>query len=135
MGKKDLTSKNGTPKSRATKPALEAKANGSKRPAVLLPEPVITAPPSAETQHAGTNGDAALVSQPATRPKAPARRKLGAPRVVAPAFTDSDVALRAYFLSERRRIHGLPGDEHQDWIEAERQLQSESAPKPKAKGA
>jgi hypothetical protein len=48
----------------------------------------------------------------------------------APAYTQEDVALRAYFISEKRRAHGLPGDEHQDWIEAERQLAAEAA-KPK----
>ena len=134
MGKKDLTSNDGTPKRRATKPAPEAKANGSRRPAVVLPEPVI-APLSAKTPDGGSNGGAATVSKPAFKPKAPARKRLGAPRVVAPAFTDSDVALRAYFLSEKRRMQGLPGDERQDWIEAERQLQSENAPNPNSKRA
>jgi hypothetical protein len=62
-------------------------------------------------------------AKPATRtpkPKVPAT----------PAYTQEDVALRAYFISEKRRNHGLPGDEHQDWLEAERQLASEST-KPK----
>lgn len=44
----------------------------------------------------------------------------------APAYTQDDVALRAYFIAEKRRAHGLPGSEHQDWIEAERQLAAES---------
>jgi hypothetical protein len=48
----------------------------------------------------------------------------------APAYTQEDVALRAYFISEKRRNHGLPGDEHQDWLEAERQLAAENV-KPK----
>lgn len=43
----------------------------------------------------------------------------------APAYTHEDVALRAYFISEKRRHHGQPGDEHQDWLEAERQLAAE----------
>ena len=51
----------------------------------------------------------------------------------APSFTREDVALRAYFLSEKRRNQGLPGDEHQDWIEAERQLLMESAGTKKVK--
>ena len=45
------------------------------------------------------------------------------PGTVRPAR--EDIALRAYFISERRRSLGLPGDEHQDWIEAERQLMAE----------
>ena len=40
-------------------------------------------------------------------------------------FTQDDIALRAYFLSEKRREHGLAGDQHQDWLEAERQLREE----------
>src|SRR5690348_14534744 len=44
-----------------------------------------------------------------------------------PAYTRDDVALRAYFISEKRRARGLPGDEHQDWLEAERQLLAESS--------
>jgi hypothetical protein len=34
--------------------------------------------------------------------------------------------LRAYFISEKRRNLGLPGNEHHDWLEAERQLAAES---------
>jgi len=33
--------------------------------------------------------------------------------------------LRAYFIAEKRRQCGQNGDEHQDWVEAERQLRSE----------
>jgi hypothetical protein len=32
------------------------------------------------------------------------------------------VALRAYFISERRRNLGIPGDETSDWVQAEREL-------------
>ena len=59
----------------------------------------------------------------AKKPKAPAK---------ASAYTNEDVALRAYFISEKRRAHGLPGDEHQDWLEAEHQLAAESATPKKA---
>ncbi len=48
------------------------------------------------------------------------------------AYTRDDVALRAYFIAEKRQAHGLPGDEHQDWVEAERQLASESTRSRKA---
>jgi len=61
-----------------------------------------------------------------TKPKAPA----------APSYTHEDVALRAYFIAEKRRSQGIHGDEHQDWLEAERQLLAESAkPAKKAKKA
>jgi hypothetical protein len=36
------------------------------------------------------------------------------------------VALRAYFISERRKAEGREGDSMSDWLEAERQLLTES---------
>ncbi len=47
-----------------------------------------------------------------------------------PLYTRDDIALRAYFIAEKRRAHGHHGDEHQDWVEAERQLAAEGV-KPK----
>jgi hypothetical protein len=52
-----------------------------------------------------------------------------------PAFSREDIALRAYFISEKRRAQGISGDEHQDWIEAERQLLTENGKPKKAKKA
>jgi hypothetical protein len=40
--------------------------------------------------------------------------------------SDEAVRLRAYFISERRRRFALPGDAESDWLEAKRQLLSES---------
>lgn len=39
--------------------------------------------------------------------------------------SSNDIALRAYFISENRRLQGLPGDESNDWLEAERQIAAE----------
>ena len=44
-------------------------------------------------------------------------------------ITIEDISLRAYFIAERRKIHGLHGDETADWVEAERQLLIEAAKK------
>jgi len=97
------------------KPAAPVKAVSLAKPAA----PVKRAPkPAAKTKSART---------PNAKKKRAARP--------GPAFTRDDVALRAYFISEKRRAHGLPGDEHQDWIEAERQLVAESAGRKKAKKA
>ena len=38
------------------------------------------------------------------------------------SVTTEDISLRAYFIGERRRHLGLPGDPESDWLEAERQL-------------
>lgn len=69
--------------------------------------------------------------------KKPAVKKTAAAKAAAPkkaaSYTQDDVALRAYFIAEKRRKLGLPGDPHSDWVEAERQLAAESRPKTKAR--
>ena len=42
--------------------------------------------------------------------------------------TDEQIRLRAYFISERRHRLRLPGDASSDWLEAKRQLLSETGP-------
>jgi hypothetical protein len=44
-------------------------------------------------------------------------------------FSNHDVALRAYYIAERRRKLDLPGDEMGDWVEAERELRQEARKK------
>jgi hypothetical protein len=39
--------------------------------------------------------------------------------------TSEQVALRAYFIGERRRTLGIHGDETSDWVAAERELLAE----------
>ena len=39
--------------------------------------------------------------------------------------SSEQVALRAYFIGERRRNMGIPGDETSDWVEAEREISEE----------
>jgi hypothetical protein len=46
-----------------------------------------------------------------------------------PAPSDEAIRLRAYFISERRRRFALPGDAESDWLEAKRQLLSETGPR------
>jgi len=40
--------------------------------------------------------------------------------------TDEQIQMRAYFISERRRRFDLPGDANTDWLEAKRQLLTET---------
>ena len=40
--------------------------------------------------------------------------------------SDEAIRIRAYFISERRRRFGLPGDADSDWLEAKRQLLSQT---------
>jgi hypothetical protein len=43
--------------------------------------------------------------------------------------SDDAIRLRAYFISERRRRFALPGNAESDWVEAKRQLLSETGPR------
>lgn len=40
------------------------------------------------------------------------------------SVTSGEIALRAYYLAERRRHLGLPGDPESDWLQAERELRN-----------
>lgn len=58
----------------------------------------------------------------ATKPKAAPVKKAAAAIVI----TGEDIALRAYYIAERRQKMGWPGDSTNDWVEAERQLRAEA---------
>jgi hypothetical protein len=67
---------------------------------------------------------------PAAGSKRPRRSSKGKPGMkLLKSTTDlptyEQVQLRAYFISERRRKLGLPGDENHDWLAAERELRAE----------
>jgi len=47
------------------------------------------------------------------------------PKLIVHLPTYEQVQLRAYFISERRRKLGLPGDESHDWLTAEQELRAE----------
>jgi len=96
------------------------------------------APPEASESPSELKPRKASRVRPATsRKSAPPRRKKTAPaqktNVKMPpeagttaGRSDEEVRLRAYFISERRRRFALPGDADSDWLEARRQLLSES---------
>jgi hypothetical protein len=42
-----------------------------------------------------------------------------------PTLSTDDIALRAYFIAEKRQQLGLPGDSLSDWVQAEAELISE----------
>jgi len=59
--------------------------------------------------------------EPAAKSTKPDRKKI----VKLPTPSRDDIALRAYFIAEKRWQLGLPGDSMSDWVEAEAQLVSE----------
>jgi DNA-binding response OmpR family regulator len=83
-------------------------------------------PPPHDTSRSRKNGKAA-------RKKNAIVRKTKMPNQEAKLQTaepsDEEVRLRAYFISERRREFGLPGDASSDWLEAKRQLFPETGPR------
>jgi hypothetical protein len=94
--------------------------------------PVTVAPPVPIVAPAPASIPAPAVparKAPARRTGTAAAKKSAKPakQRIVPSISTDDVALRAYFIAEKRHAQGLPGDEHQDWIEAERQLQAEAA--------
>ena len=104
MGKKtNNTTKTAAPSKRAAKPAAKKKA-------------------TVETVIAAERKPAKAV-KPAPRKRTAAKPKSATTK---PALSQDDVALRAYFLAEKRKAQGLPGDPHSDWLEAERQVLAES---------
>ncbi len=107
MGKKTETPKPAVTPAPATKPAA-AKSPVAKKPAAKK----------------------TAAKSPAAKAKKIAIKKEIAEKVT---FTQDDLALRAYFIAEKRQKAGLPGDPHHDWIEAERQLIAEGKKRPSSK--
>jgi hypothetical protein len=66
-----------------------------------------------------TRKSAAAPKKSVTKPKTKVSMPLEATQGALP---DETIRLRAYFISERRRRFGLPGDTDSDWLEAKRQL-------------
>jgi len=116
MGKKSDTANPTTAiaGSPASKPATPASSTGAPK-----------APPAAVPVVANGDGAPAKVSVK----KKPAARSGKASKTASKAkpvgFSTGDIALRAYFIAEHRQRHGLPGNSHSDWIQAEKQLRAE----------
>src|SRR6266576_875732 len=99
------------------------------------------APPEAGGAPAGMKirkTPAACQTSTTRKTAGPAAKKTATPRtgkVSMPAeagmarASDEEIRLRAYFISERRRRFALPGDADSDWLEAKRQLLSETGPR------
>jgi hypothetical protein len=101
-----------------------------------------TARARAKRPSASTGTPEAAADTPSKRLATPVktveRRKKVAPKAKEPsarvyqpetgtAPTETDIAVRAYFIGEHRRYLGLAGDSEGDWLEAERQLRSEAS--------
>jgi len=87
-----------------------------------------------ETTPAAGQQKSDKIRSTSTRSKKPSPRKRSVRQKVRPSSetavefdpTDEQIRTRAYFISERRRRFDLPGDANSDWLEAKRQLLSET---------
>lgn len=104
-------------------PTLFLKTMGTKKTTTTKTD----APSKRAAKPTATVKLAASGKRPVAKKPAAPRKRAAAKAPKAPAFTQEDIATRAYFVSERRRAAGLPGDEHGDWLEAERQLLAENS--------
>jgi len=73
------------------------------------------------------NNEAPAAAMESPAPPKPRRAVGGKKKAAALGFSTHDIALRAYYIAERRRSLKLPGDEMGDWVEAERQLRKEAS--------
>jgi hypothetical protein len=83
------------------------------------------AAPAAVTVKTPAAAKPAVQKPAATKTKARAA-KATAVKTTAFGASREQIALRAYFISEKRRTLGLPGNEHQDWLQAEAELVAEA---------
>lgn len=101
-------------KKTAGKPAkkVAAKKTG-KKAAGAAKKPVSRQPAAARTR-----------ASSATPTRVVTRRIGGKSEVIGliGSVTNEEIALKAYYLGERRRSLGLPGDAQSDWLQAEREL-------------
>jgi hypothetical protein len=99
-----------------SKKVAKEKRSVKKSKTVSLPAKEIPAAPIAETPPVRKSADTGT-----------AKRAVRSSKAKEPTY--EQVQLRAYFIGERRKSLGIPGDETSDWVQAERELKAEQAAK------
>ena len=111
-------------KAKSTDPVSVAAAPAVTLTAAATPSTPSTPPaPATETKKSRKSSKAKSVSSAksgsAAKPGSNTRKR----STHLPTY--EQVQLRAYFISERRRKLGIPGDESHDWLTAEQELRAE----------
>ena len=118
-----------TKKKRVQKRAVRKKTKAAESISVAAPAADVLTAPATETKKPRKSSKAKSVSSAKSVSNAKsgssAKSKSNTPKVGAHLPTFEQVQLRAYFISERRRKLGLPGDDSHDWLTAERELRKE----------
>jgi len=117
----EKVSKSKSAKEKLPTPAAKAPAKTAKSPG----KPAKAAKPAAEPVLPEPEpADPAKLRSLVKEVRKPTRKVTPkAPEMV--VITVEEISLRAYYIAEDRRRKGIPGDEHSDWVEAERQIHRE----------
>lgn len=100
---------------KAAKPAAKAKP----APPSVIEAPKAVKKPAAKAVKAVAAKAPAKPAKAAKKPAAKNRAKAPSP------ITQEEVALRAYFIAERRQAEGRWADPSQDWLQAEQEIAAE----------
>lgn len=142
-----------TPRSKKSEKALANRPMNDKRieaintnQSVPKKPKIVQSKNEAPPEAGGSPAEMKIRKTPATRRTSTTRKTSGAAAKKSPAArtvevsmpaeagtmtepSDDAIRLRAYFISERRRRFALPGNAESDWVEAKRQLLSETGPR------
>jgi hypothetical protein len=97
-----------------SKKVAKEKRSVKKSMAVALPAKEIPAAPLANP--------AAPIGKAKSAKTKPAKKATHSGKVKEPTF--EEIQLQAYYLGERRKKYGIPGDATSDWVEAELTLKA-----------
>jgi hypothetical protein len=117
MGKTTTTTTKKVTAKRAVKPAAAA-SEAIEIPATTAKKPA----PKAKRMRKPVLQKAGLRATPKRTTTATKASKKSRSAASKPAYTSEDIALRAYFIAQKRQQLGHFGSPESDWLEAERQL-------------
>ena len=101
------------------KTAKKSAAKAAKKPAKKAKSaPVAKKPAARKPAAARERASAATPARIMTRRTGGKNEVIG----IIGSVTSEEIALRAYYLAERRRHLGVAGDSQSDWLQAEREL-------------
>jgi hypothetical protein len=96
-----------------SKKVAKEKRSVKKSTSVTLPAKEISAAPVANPAAAA----AAPIGKDKSAKTKPAKKAIRSGNVREPTF--EEIQLQAYYIGERRKKYGIPGDATSDWVEAE----------------
>lgn len=114
-----------TKKTESKAPATRKKVTSSK---AVAADPSKAAKAAAKPKSKSTGRKTRAVGKSTS--KLPAGLSVDPVAAPEPEISHDQIALRAYFIAERRQKMGWHGDSHSDWVEAHEQLKAEALRKP-----